>query len=186
MTVHRTNLPGISAAGLGKRYGDHWVLRDVDLDVPAGTVLGLLGPNGAGKTTTVRILTTLLRPDEGRAWVAGYDVATEDARVRARIALAGQAATVDELLSGRANLELVGALYKLGARAARARADELLERFSLTDAADRLARLTRPDRLPAATAAAAAGPSGAPVTAAPAPLVVSLHSYSVLVSYAVR
>jgi ABC-2 type transport system ATP-binding protein len=140
MTVHRTNLPAISASGLGKRYGDRWVLRDVDLDVPAGTVLGLLGPNGAGKTTTVRILTTLLRPDEGSARVAGFDVATEAARVRARIGLAGQAATVDELLTGRANLELVGALYKLGQRAARARADELLERFSLADAADRLVR----------------------------------------------
>jgi len=140
MNVHRTNLPAISATRLGKRYGDRWVLRDVDLDVPAGTVLGLLGPNGAGKTTTVRILTTLLRPDEGTARVAGFDVATEDARVRARIGLAGQAATVDELLSGRANLELVGRLYKLGSRAARARADELLERFSLADAADRLAR----------------------------------------------
>ena len=140
MNVHRTNLPAISATGLGKRYGDRWVLRDVDLDVPAGTVLGLLGPNGAGKTTTVRILTTLLRPDEGTARVAGFDVATEDARVRARIGLAGQAATIDELLSGRANLELVGRLYKLGGRAARERADELLERFSLADAADRLAR----------------------------------------------
>jgi ABC-2 type transport system ATP-binding protein len=140
MTVHRTNFPAISAEGLGKRYGDTWVLRDVDLDVAPGTVLGLLGPNGAGKTTTVRILTTLLRPDEGSARVAGHDVATEAARVRARIGLAGQAATVDELLTGRANLELVGTLYKLGSRAARARADELLERFSLTDAADRLAR----------------------------------------------
>jgi ABC-2 type transport system ATP-binding protein len=140
MTVHRTNLPAVSAAGLGKRYGDRWVLRDVDLDVPAGTVLGLLGPNGAGKTTTVRILTTLLRPDEGSARVAGYDVATEAARVRARIGLAGQAATVDELLTGRANLELVSTLYKLGSRAARARAAELLERFALSDAADRLVR----------------------------------------------
>jgi len=140
MTVHRTNLPAISATGLGKRYDDRWVLRDVDLDVAAGTVLGLLGPNGAGKTTTVRILTTLLRPDAGSARVAGFDVATEDARVRARVGLAGQAATVDELLTGRANLELVGRLYKLGARAARARAGELLERFSLTDGADRLVR----------------------------------------------
>jgi ABC-2 type transport system ATP-binding protein len=140
MNVHRTNLPAISATGLGKRYGDRWVLRDVDLDVPAGTVLGLLGPNGAGKTTTVRILTTLLRPDEGTARVAGFDVATEDARVRARIGLAGQAATIDELLSGRANLELVARLYKLGGRAARERADELLERFSLADAGDRTAK----------------------------------------------
>jgi ABC-2 type transport system ATP-binding protein len=140
MTVHRTKLPAISTEGLGKRYGDAWVLRDVDLDVAPGTVLGLLGPNGAGKTTTVRILTTLLRPDAGSARVAGYDVATEAPRVRARVGLAGQAATVDGLLTGRANLELVGMLYKLGRRAARARAAELLERFWLADAADRLAR----------------------------------------------
>ena len=140
MTVHRTNLPTISATGLGKRYGDRWVLRDVDLDVPAGTVLGVLGPNGAGKTTAVRILTTLLLPDAGAAHVAGFDVAREPERVRARIGLAGQAATVDGLLSGRANLELVGRLYKLGERAAKARAVELLERFDLTDAADRLAK----------------------------------------------
>jgi ABC-2 type transport system ATP-binding protein len=140
MTVHRTTLPAISTEGLGKRYGDRWVLRDVDLDVPAGSVLGLLGPNGAGKTTTVRILTTLLAPDAGGARVAGFDVAADPARVRARVGLAGQAATMDGLLTGRANLELVGRLYKLGAAAARRRADELLERFSLTDAADRLAR----------------------------------------------
>ena len=141
MTVHRTNTsPAIVAAGIGKRYGERWVLRDVDLDVPAGTVLGLLGPNGAGKTTTVRILTTLLAPDAGSARVAGFDVAGEAPRVRARIGVAGQAATVDGLLTGRGNLELVGRLYKLGARAARERADELLERFGLAADGDRLAR----------------------------------------------
>ena len=141
MTVHRTNTsPAIVAAGIGKRYGERWVLRDVDLDVPAGTVLGLLGPNGAGKTTTVRILTTLLAPDAGSARVAGFDVASEAPRVRARIGVAGQAATVDGLLTGRGNLELVGRLYKLGAQAARERADELLERFGLAADGDRLAR----------------------------------------------
>ena len=141
MTVHRTNnSTAIVAAGIGKRYGDRWVLRDVDLDVPAGTVLGLLGPNGAGKTTTVRILTTLLAPDAGSARVAGFDVASEAPRVRARIGVAGQAATVDGLLTGRGNLELVGRLYKLGAKAARERADELLERFGLAADGDRLAR----------------------------------------------
>ena len=153
MTVHRTNLPAISAHGLGKRYGARWVLRDVDLDVPAGSVLGLLGPNGAGKTTTVKLLTTLLRPDAGSATVAGHDVVREAARVRARIGLAGQAATVDELLTGRANLELVGTLYKLGARAARARADELLERFSLSEEATRWSRTT-----PAACAGGSTSP----------------------------
>jgi ABC-2 type transport system ATP-binding protein len=136
----RTPYDTIIAEGLGKRYGDRWVLRDVDLDVPAGTVLGLLGPNGAGKTTTVRILTALLRPDEGRARVAGFDVVTEAPRVRPRIGLAGQNATVDELMTGRANLETVGRLYHLPRRAAKARAGELLERFDLAGAADRLAK----------------------------------------------
>ena len=140
MPVHRTTLPAITARGLGKRYGARWVLRDVDLDVPAGTVLGLLGPNGAGKTTTVKLLTTLLAPDAGYATVAGHDVVRDAPSVRARIGLAGQAATVDELLTGRANLELVARLYKLRPRAARDRAEQLLERFGLSDAADQLAR----------------------------------------------
>jgi ABC-2 type transport system ATP-binding protein len=131
---------GIFAEGLGKRYGDLWALRDVDLAVPQGSVLGLLGHNGAGKTTAVRILTTLLRPTEGRASVAGHDVVSEAATVRTRIGLAGQQATVDGLLSGRANLEMVGRLYHLPRAVARARADELLERLGLTDAADRLVR----------------------------------------------
>ena len=131
---------GIFAEGLGKRYGDLWALRDVDLAVPQGTVLGLLGHNGAGKTTAVRILTTLLQPTEGRARVAGLDVVAEAATVRTRIGLAGQQATVDGLLTGRANLEMVGRLYHLPRAVARARAEELLERLDLTDAADRLVR----------------------------------------------
>ncbi len=131
---------GIFAEGLGKRYGDLWALRDVDLDVPQGTVLGLLGHNGAGKTTAVRILTTLLRPTEGRATVAGHDVVADAATVRTKFGLAGQQATVDGLLTARANLEMVGRLYHLPRGVVRARADELLERLSLADAADRLVR----------------------------------------------
>ncbi len=131
---------GIFAEGLGKRYGGLWALRDVDLDVPQGTVLGLLGHNGAGKTTAVRILTTLLRPTEGRASVAGYDVVADAATVRTKFGLAGQQATVDGLLTARANLEMVGRLYHLPRAVVRARADELLERLGLADAADRLVR----------------------------------------------
>ncbi|HWH95564.1 MAG TPA: ATP-binding cassette domain-containing protein [Baekduia sp.] len=131
---------GVVAEGLGKRFGDAWVLRDVDLDVPAGAVLGLLGPNGAGKTTTVKLLTTLLRPSAGRATVAGADVAADPQAVRRHIGLAGQHATVDELLTGRANLEMIGRLHHIGRPAARARAGELLERFALLEAADRLVR----------------------------------------------
>jgi ABC-2 type transport system ATP-binding protein len=135
-----TNHAGIFAEGLGKRYDDLWALRDVDLDVPQGTVLGLLGHNGAGKTTAVRILTTLLRPTEGRAAVAGHDVVAEAAVVRTKFGLAGQQATVDGLLTARANLEMVGRLYHLPRGLVRARAGELLERLSLTDAADRLVK----------------------------------------------
>jgi ABC-2 type transport system ATP-binding protein len=131
---------GVLAEGLGRSFGDLWALRDVDLAVPQGSVLGLLGHNGAGKTTAVRILTTLLRPTEGSARVAGYDVVTDAATVRTKIGLAGQQATVDGLLTARANLEMVGRLYHLPRAAARARAEELLERLSLTDAADRLVR----------------------------------------------
>jgi ABC-2 type transport system ATP-binding protein len=131
---------GIFAEGLGRRYGDLWALRDVDLDVPQGTVLGLLGHNGAGKTTAVRILTTLLAPTEGRAAVAGHDVVADAAIVRTKIGLAGQQATVDGLLSARANLEMVGRLYHLPRADTRDRADEPLERFDLADAADRLVR----------------------------------------------
>jgi ABC-2 type transport system ATP-binding protein len=131
---------GVSAAGLGKRFGDVWALRDVDLDVPAGSVLGLLGHNGAGKTTTIRILTTLSRPTTGYARVAGLDVVDDAARIRGLIGVAGQAATVDGLMSARANLEMVGRLYHLPRVAARRRADELLERLSLAVDAERLVR----------------------------------------------
>ncbi|MFF8764543.1 ATP-binding cassette domain-containing protein [Nocardiopsis dassonvillei] len=123
----------ITARGLGKRYGKSWALRGFDLDVPAGSVCGLLGPNGAGKTTAVRVLATLLRADEGTARVAGYDVASQGEAVRRSIGLVGQNAAVDEVLSGRQNLEMFGRLYHLGARRAAARADELLERFRLAD-----------------------------------------------------
>jgi ABC-2 type transport system ATP-binding protein len=130
----------VEAHQLGKRFGDLWALRGLDLAVAPGTVCGLLGPNGAGKTTAVRILTTLLTPTEGSATVAGHDVVGHAGKVRTRIGLAGQQSAVDELLTGRSNLELVGRLYHLGARRARQRADALLEQFSLTDAADRLTK----------------------------------------------
>jgi ABC-2 type transport system ATP-binding protein len=134
------NEPGVLAEGLGKRFDDLWALRDFDLEVPRGTVLGLLGHNGAGKTTTVRILTTLARPTTGRATVDGHDVVADAAQMRTRIGLAGQQATVDGLLTARANLEMVGRLYHLPRAEARHRAAELLERLDLTEAADRLAR----------------------------------------------
>jgi ABC-2 type transport system ATP-binding protein len=130
----------IEVRDLRKSYGDVQALCGVDLSAPAGTVLGLLGPNGAGKTTAVRILTTLLPPDGGTARVAGLDVVRDAARLRAQIGLAGQYAAVDENLTGRENLEMVGRLYHLGRRPSLARADELLERFDLTDAAGRLVR----------------------------------------------
>ncbi|MDO3705675.1 ATP-binding cassette domain-containing protein [Micromonospora sp. C28SCA-DRY-2] len=129
--------PAIEADGLRKRYGDTEALAGLDLAVPAGQVCALLGPNGAGKTTAVRILTTLLRPDAGRARVAGHDVARHPDRVRAAIGLVGQHAAVDEVLSGRQNLVLFGRLHHLPARAARARADELLDRFGLADTGTR-------------------------------------------------
>ncbi|MCS7483561.1 ATP-binding cassette domain-containing protein [Umezawaea endophytica] len=130
----------IEAEGLKKSFSDHQALKGVDLSVPAGTVLGVLGPNGAGKTTTVRILATLARPDSGRAVVAGYDVLREPREVRRRIGLAGQYAAVDEQLTGRENLVLLGTLLRLGKQGARDRAVELLDRFELTEAADRLTR----------------------------------------------
>jgi ABC-2 type transport system ATP-binding protein len=130
----------VIAEGLGKRYGELWALRDVDLDVPSGSVLGLLGHNGAGKTTAIRILTTLAPPSAGRASVAGLDVVSDAARVRERIGLAGQYATVDGLLTARRNLEMVGRLYHLPRARARARASDLLEQLGLSDAADRLVR----------------------------------------------
>ncbi|MGW9448408.1 ATP-binding cassette domain-containing protein [Streptomyces sp. NPDC055632] len=134
-------MPGaIYAEGLVKTFGDVRALDGVDLDVPEGTVLGLLGPNGAGKTTAVRVLTTLLRPDSGRAVVAGIDVLQHPDAVRRSIGLSGQFAAVDEYLTGRENLQMVGQLYQMKARAAKARAGELLERFHLAEAADRPAK----------------------------------------------
>ncbi|MFJ8130629.1 ATP-binding cassette domain-containing protein [Streptomyces hydrogenans] len=134
-------MPGaIHAEGLVKTFGDVTALDGVDLDVPEGTVLGLLGPNGAGKTTAVRVLTTLLRPDSGTATVAGVDVLKRPDEVRRSIGLSGQFAAVDEYLTGRENLQMVGQLYQMRSRAAKARAGELLERFHLADSADRPAR----------------------------------------------
>ncbi|MCC5952285.1 MAG: ATP-binding cassette domain-containing protein [Acidimicrobiia bacterium] len=130
----------IRARGLRKSYGDVRALDGLDLDVPRGTVLGLLGPNGAGKTTCVRILATLLVPDEGTVDVAGIDVIARPDAVRARMGLSGQYAAVDEYLTGFENLVMVGRLYGFDRRRARARAKELLERFSLADAGDRPAR----------------------------------------------
>ncbi|MFD0316979.1 ATP-binding cassette domain-containing protein [Streptomyces flavalbus] len=134
-------MPGaIYAEGLVKTFGDVRALDGVDLDVPEGTVLGLLGPNGAGKTTTVRCLTTLLRPDSGRAVVAGIDVLKHPNEVRRSIGLSGQFAAVDEYLTGRENLQMVGQLYQMRAKDAKVRAAELLEQFNLADAADRPAK----------------------------------------------
>jgi ABC-2 type transport system ATP-binding protein len=124
----------IRAVDLRKRYGDTDALDGFELAVPAGTVHGLLGPNGAGKTTAVRVLTTLTRPDGGRAWVAGLDVVAQPRLVRTRIGLVGQHAAVEEALSGRQNLELFGRLHHLGRAAAARRAGELLDRFGLADA----------------------------------------------------
>lgn len=134
-------MPGaIYAEGLVKTFGDVKALDGVDLDVPEGTVLGLLGPNGAGKTTTVRCLTTLLRPDSGKAVVAGLDVLKHPNEVRRSIGLSGQFAAVDEYLTGRENLQMVGQLYQMKAKAAKVRAEQLLDQFNLADAADRPAK----------------------------------------------
>lgn len=127
----------IVAEGLVKTFGSVRALDGVDVSVPTGTVLGLLGPNGAGKTTCVRVLTTLLRPDSGRAIVAGHDVLKDPDAVRRSIGLSGQFAAVDEYLTGRENLRMVGELYQLGSRDAKRRASELLTQFDLAEAADR-------------------------------------------------
>ena len=134
-------MAAIEASALVKTYGSGGktvrALDGVDLEVPEGTVLGLLGPNGAGKTTTVRVLTTLLTPDSGSARVLGLDVLREPQRVRERIGLSGQYAAVDENLTGRENLVMVGRLYHLGKKEAQLRAEKLLDQFGLTDAAER-------------------------------------------------
>jgi oleandomycin transport system ATP-binding protein len=140
MTTRLTDNGGTAAVqvrGLVKHYGETKALDGVDLDVRQGTVLGVLGPNGAGKTTLVRVLSTLVRPDAGTARVAGYDVLREPRQLRRVIGLTGQYASVDEKLSGRENLYMIGRLLDLSRKDARARADELLERFSLTEAAKR-------------------------------------------------
>jgi ABC-2 type transport system ATP-binding protein len=131
---------GVTAHGLSKQYGDLWALRDLDLDVPVGSILGLLGHNGAGKTTAIRILTTLSQPTEGSATVAGIDVVGNPLAVRERIGVAAQQATVDGLMSARKNLVMVGRLHHLSKEDAGRRADELLERLDLADASMRLVK----------------------------------------------
>jgi ABC-2 type transport system ATP-binding protein len=141
--VHRTNESptdlAVEAHGLAKRFGATEALRGVDLQVERATVLGVLGPNGAGKTTAVRILTTLLKPDAGSARIDGIDVVKDPRRARARIGLTGQYAAVDERLTGWENLVHVGRLFHVGTKAARTRADDMLERFDLSAAGSRIA-----------------------------------------------
>ena len=127
----------IEAVGLHKSFGDTHALAGLDFDAKEGTILCVLGPNGAGKTTAVRILTTLTRPDSGEARVAGIDVLRHPDQVRAQIGVAGQYAALDELLTGRENLGMVGRLYRVDSATVKQRADALIERFELTDAADR-------------------------------------------------
>ena len=132
--------PAVRVKGVVKRFGSTTALAGVDLEVREGTVFGLLGPNGAGKTTLIRILSTLLRPDAGQAELLGLDVVADPSKVREQLALTGQFAAVDELLTGRENLEMFGRLFRLSRTEARRRASELLERFELADAADRTAK----------------------------------------------
>src|SRR4051794_26973962 len=140
MSAALSSAPAIRVQGVAKHFGDTHALAGVDLEIPAGRVFGLLGPNGAGKTTLVRILATLLTPDSGRAEILGHDVVREPLAVRELLGLTGQFAAVDEILTGRENLEMFGRLFDLSPAEARRRADELLERFDLADAADRPAR----------------------------------------------
>ncbi|MFF5702881.1 ATP-binding cassette domain-containing protein [Streptomyces sp. NPDC012794] len=139
MTRNDKNSHAVEVRGLVKHYGETKALDGVDLDVREGTVLGVLGPNGAGKTTLVRCLSTLIVPDAGTATVAGFDVVRQPRQLRRTIGLTGQYASVDEKLSGRENLYMIGRLLDLSRKDARARADELLERFSLTEAAKKAA-----------------------------------------------
>jgi ABC-2 type transport system ATP-binding protein len=136
-TQHRGAPPAVEAGGLTKRFGRTLALTGIDLQIAAGIVYGILGPNGAGKTTTFRVLTTLLRPDEGWTRVLGHDVEADASAVRRAVSLTGQFASVDEDLTGRENLVLVGRLLGHSRRHARSRADELLEAFGLGDAATR-------------------------------------------------
>ncbi|MFI6157885.1 ATP-binding cassette domain-containing protein [Kitasatospora sp. NPDC051170] len=139
-TASPATSPAIEMSGVEKRFGATEALTGLDLTVPAGTVCGLLGPNGAGKTTAVRVLATLVAPDRGTARVHGHDVVRAAEDVRRAIGLAGQYAALDEGITGRENLRLFGRLHRLGARRSRERADELLERFGLAEAGDRLVR----------------------------------------------
>lgn len=129
--------PAIEAIDLVKVFGDSTAVDHVSFSVPQGTVLGLLGPNGAGKTTTVRMMTTLTEPTSGTATVAGYDVRAEPDMVRRNMGLTGQVATVDEILTGRENIRMIGSLYGIGRRALNRLSDQLLQQFSIADAADR-------------------------------------------------
>jgi ABC-2 type transport system ATP-binding protein len=148
----------IRAEGIVKRFGDNVALDGLDLQVAEGSLYAMLGPNGAGKTTAVRIFTTLLKPDAGSASVAGYDVVRDANRLKSSIGLAGQDAAIDERLTGRENLVMIGQLYHLSGRDARQRAVELLEQFDLSRAADRVAKTysggmrRRLDSIPAAAA----------------------------------
>lgn len=132
--------PVVFAQGLEKRFGETRALRGLDLSLPEGKILGVLGPNGAGKTTAVRILTTLSKPDAGTASVAGFDVVRQPQEVRLRIGVTGQYAALDELLTGRENLHMIGRLARLSKADATTRAAELLERLDLVDAADRVSK----------------------------------------------
>src|SRR6187402_504486 len=130
----------VTVKNLYKSYGKVEVLKGVNFNVEHGTIFALLGPNGAGKTTTVRILSTLLKADKGALTISGYDVTKQADKVRSVIGLTGQSAAIDELLTGRENLIMMGRLYRLTAESAKARAQELLEEFNLVDAAERPAK----------------------------------------------